>query len=247
MKKVNRFLKPLLALGLIAAISSCNSNSSTKNDVTANTADTTTTSASTAPTPPPAPEFKPFDVVEITQTVKDYSKWRPLFNADSVNRKASGMEDIVVGRNVEKNNNILVALKISDLQKAKDFAASPKLKEIMEKAGVISKPDIEFFQVIRFNPNSHEKQWVVITHKVKDFDAWLKVFDAEGSAKRASDGLVDVVLGRGVEDSNLVHIVFDITDMAKAKASMNSADKKKLMMSAGVEGAPKMEFYNTAE
>src|SRR5665213_502394 len=214
MKKVNRFLKPLLALGLIAAISSCNSNSSTKNDVPANTADTTTTSASAEPTPPPAPEFKPFDVVEITQTVKDYSKWRPFFNADSVNRKASGMEDIVVGRNVEKSNNILVALKISDLQKAKDFAASPKLKEIMEKAGVISKPDIEFFQVIRFNPNSHEKQWVVITHKVKDFDAWLKVFDAEGSAKRASDGLVDVVLGRGVEDSNLVHIVFDITDMA---------------------------------
>src|SRR6185437_14622673 len=110
-----------------------------------------------------------------------------------------------------------------------------------------SKPDLEFFKVIRFNPNSHEKQWVVITHKVKDFDAWQKVFDTEGSAIRASDGLVDVVLARGIEDSNLVQIVFDITDMAKAKASMNSADKKKLMMSAGVEGAPKIEYFNTAE
>lgn len=141
----------------------------------------------------------------------------------------------------------MMAYNVTDMQKAKDFGNSPKLKEAMQKAGVISKPDIEFFKVIRFNSNSHEKQWVVITHKVKDFDAWLKVFDAEGSAKRASDGLVDVVLARGVEDSNLVHIVFDITDMAKARASMNSAEKKKLMMSAGVEGTPKIEFYKEPE
>ncbi|HET7118201.1 MAG TPA: hypothetical protein VFI29_17015 [Hanamia sp.] len=247
MKKVNRFLKPLLALGLIAAISSCNSNSSTKNDVPANTADTTSSSSSVAPTPPAAPEFQPFTVAEITHTVKDYAKWRPIFDADSNNRKANGLETIVVGREIDHPNNIMTAYTVSDMQKAKDFGNSPSLKEKMKAAGVISKPDLEFFKVIRFNPNSHEKQWVVITHKVKDFDAWLKVFDAEGSAKRASDGLVDVVLARGVEDSNLVHIVFDITDMAKAKASMNSADKKKLMMSAGVEGTPKIEYFNTAE
>ena len=247
MKKFKKALKPLLLLGLIAAISSCNSNSSTKNDVPANTADTTTTSASTAPTPPAAPEFQPFTIAEITHTVKDYAKWRPMFDTDSNNRKANGLETIVVGREIEHPNNIMTAYTVSDMQKAKDFGNNPNLKEKMKAAGVISKPDIEFFKVIRFNPNSHQKQWVVITHKVKDFDAWLKVFDAEGSAKRNSDGLVDVVLARGVEDSNLVHIVFDITDMAKAKASMNSAEKKKLMMSAGVEGTPKIEFYKTAE
>ena len=248
MKKCNKFLKPLLALGLIATISSCNSNSSTKNDAKASIADTTSASAPAAPTPPPAaPEFKPFTVAEITHTVKDYAKWRPVFDADSNNRKANGLETIVVGREIDRPNNIMTAYTVTDMQKAKDFANSPNLKEKMKAAGVISKPDIEFFEVIRYNPNSHEKQWVAITHKVKDFDAWLKVFDAEGSAKRASDGLVDVVVARGVQDSNLVHIVFDITDMAKAKASMNSAEKKKLMMSAGVEGTPKIEYYKEAE
>lgn len=247
MKKVNKFLRPLLALGLIAAISSCNSNSSTKNAVPANSADTATTTASAEATPPPAPEFKPFTVAEITHTVKDYAKWRPFFDTDSNNRKANGLETIVVGREIDHPNNIMTAYTVSDMQKAKDFGNSPDLKEKMKTAGVISKPDIEFFKVIRFNPNSHEKQWVVITHKVKDFNAWLKVFDAEGSAKRASDGLVDVVLARGVEDSNLVHLVFDITDMIKARASMNSVEKKKLMMSAGVEGTPKIEYYKDAE
>jgi len=35
--------------------------------------------------------------------------------------------------------------------------------------------------------------------------------------------------------------------MAKAKAAIFSDEKKKIMMSAGVVGAPKIEFYTTAE
>jgi hypothetical protein len=246
MKKFKKILKHLMLFALIAAISSCNNSSQKKEEAPVMSTDTTAASSEKTPATT-APEFKPFTVAEITHTIKDYAKWRPFFDADSNNRKANGLETIVVGREIDHPNNTMTAYTVTDMQKAADFGKSAMLKEAMQKAGVISKPDIAFFKVIRFNPNSHEKQWVVITHNVKDFDAWLKVFDAEGSAKRASDGLVDVVLARGVEDSNLVHIVFDITDMAKARASMNSAEKKKLMMSAGVEGTPKIEFYKDAE
>jgi hypothetical protein len=117
----------------------------------------------------------------------------------------------------------------------------------MDKAGVNSKPSTVFYRVIRFDQTQNEKQWVLVTHKVKDFDAWVKVFDTEGTAKRAEEGLYDVVLARGIDDPNLVHLVFDIKDMAKAKASILSEEKKKLMMSAGVEGTPKIEFYSTAD
>ena len=238
------FLKLMLTICLATALSSCGSNADKKEEP-AKTADTT---ATTAPAAAPVPAaFTPFDVVEITHTVKDYSKWRPLFNADSTARKASGLEDLVVGRGLEKNNNIMVVLKASDVQKAKAFGADPRLKAAMDKAGVISKPDVELFHVIRFNPDSKEKDWVVITHKVKDFSAWVKVFDAEGTATRATFGLVDVALARGIDDSTQVHIVFDIKDMAKAKARMNDPALKKLMTDAGVVGAPKIEFYSTAE
>jgi hypothetical protein len=238
---MKKFLTPLLTVCLVTALFSC-SNSTEKKDDSAKTADTTAT------TTPPAPAaFVPFDVVEITHTVKDYAKWRPLFNSDSTARKASGLEDIVVGRGLEKNNDIIVVLKASDIQKAKAFGADPRLKTVMEKGGVISKPGMELFHVIRFNPDSKEKQWVTITHKVKDFDAWVKVFDAEGTATRASFGLADVVLARGIEDSSIVHIVFDIKDMVKAKARMNDPALKKLMTDGGVIGAPKIEFYSDAE
>lgn len=238
---MKKFLAPLLSLCFAAALFSCGSSDEKKDD-SAKTADTT---ATVAPTTPPA--FTPFDVVEINHMVKDYAKWRPLFNADSTARKASGLEDIVVGRGLEKNNDILVVLKASDVQKAKAFGADPRLKAAMDKGGVISKPDIKLFHVIRYNPNSKEKQWVIVTHQVKDFDAWLKVFDAEGTATRASYGLVDVALARGIDDSSMVHIVFDITDMTKAKARLKDPALKKLMTDGGVIGAPKIEFYTDAE
>ena len=240
---MKKFVNLMLTTCLVTAFFSCGNNAEKKEEP-AKAADTTATTA----TPAPAPAaFTPFDVVEITHTVKDYAKWRPAFNSDSPARKASGLEDLVVGRGLEKDNNIMVVLKTSDVQKAKAFGADPRLKTAMEKGGVISKPDMQLFHVIRFNPDSKEKNWVVITHKVKDFDAWVKVFDSEGTATRATFGLVDVALARGIDDSTLVHIVFDIKDMTKAKARMSDPALKKLMTDAGVVGAPKIEFYSTAE
>ena len=235
-------LQPLLAICIGMVLLSCNNSTEATKEEPKKTADSTAAAAA-----PVADAFQPFDVMEISHTVKDYSKWRPAFDADAVNRKANGMEDIVVGRGIDNPNNVLIAVKAADLEKAKSFSADPKLKETMQKAGVVSKPGFQLFHLIRFNPDAKEKQWVIITHRVKDFDAWLKAFDEEGKTQRASEGMVDAALGRGVDDPNIVHIVLDITDMSKAKAALVSDAKKKLMMSAGVEGKPVIEFYQTAE
>ena len=246
MTRIKSILQLLPAFVIAATLVSCGGSANKSTGDTTKMADTTK-KADTAKKAMRSAMTAPFDVVDIIHDVKDYSKWRPVFNADSVNRKAAGLEDLVVGRGADKPNRILIVLKVSDMAKGKAFAADPKLKETMDKGGVISKPERAYYHVIRANTESHEKQWVVINHKVKDFDAWLKVFDGEGKAKRAGEGLVDVVLARGVDDPNMVHIVFDVTDMAKAKAAMFSDEKKKLMESAGVIGKPSIEFYTSAE
>ena len=248
MRKNHLAIKLFSMAGISALLFSCNGDTkeTTKTD-SEKTADTTATMQA-APTPTMEHSLTaPFDVAVMTHAVKDYAAWRPVFNADSTSQKASGMETLVVATEMDKPNNVYMAFKISDVAKAKAMVADPKLKETMGKAGVTSKPEVEYLHVIRFNSESKEKKWVTIAHKVKDFDAWVKVYDSEGTAKRASEGMVDVVLGRGIDDPNLVYIVFDITDMAKAKAALASEEKKKLMASAGVEGMPKIAFYNTAE
>jgi hypothetical protein len=83
----------------------------------------------------------------------------------------------------------------------------------------------------------------IIKHIFSIFICIRKVFDSEGTAARAVYGLSDAVLAQAVGDSNTVHIVFDITDMAKAKARMNDPALKKLMTDAGVIGAPRIVFY----
>ncbi len=242
---MKKMWKPLAAALLAAAILSCNNGQEAPKEDAAKPVDSA--KAAVKVDTPAAPAFKPFYVVEIVHTVKDYAKWRPAFNTDSTIRKAAGLTDMVVGRNDANPNSLMVVLDAADTAKAKAFGSDPRLKDIMAKAGVVSKPDMQMFQVIRFDAGSNEKHWVTVTHKVKDFDAWLKVFDGEGAAARKEQGLIDVALARGANDPNLVQIVFDIKDMAKAKAAITSEEKKKLMASAGVEGKPTITFYTTGE
>ncbi len=201
--------------------------------------------------PPTAPAAAPadsgMDVMEINHRVNDYAAWKKGFDLDSNARKASGLEFITIGREMNDPKNVQVVLHVTDMQKAKAFAADPRLKQVMDKNGVISKPQIDYYHVMRFNPDSKEKSWVIVTHHVKDFNAWEKVFDNEGGATRAKAGMVDVVLARNLADSNTVQLVFDITDMNKAKSDISSPGKKKLMTDAGVEGVPKIIFYKQGE
>jgi hypothetical protein len=241
---LSKRLNLLLMSGLVVAFFSCNSSADQKADA-AKPADSPAVAATS--TPPPPPPFKPFDVVEISHKVKDYAKWLPGFQADSSNRKAAGLDFIALGRKIGDSNNVLIALQVNDMAKGKAFAADPRLADVMKKNGVISKPDIAYYHVEWINMNSHEKQWVLVTHKVKDYAAWKKAFDADGAEKRKSFGLIDVVISRSLADSNTVHLVFDVSDMAKAKARMNDPELKKIMTDAGVVGAPKVEWYNSAD
>lgn len=77
----------------------------------------------------------------------------------------------------------------------------------------------------------------IITHKVADFAKWLPVYEAHDSA-RLANGLHNYVIGRGVQDSNMVMVVLKADDVAKAKAFSKDPGLKQAMQKAGVKGAP---------
>ncbi|MBK9014396.1 MAG: hypothetical protein IPM82_10065 [Saprospiraceae bacterium] len=189
-----------------------------------------------------------FAAMTVKHTVADFAKWKPVFDAHAQARTDAGLTIISVLQDKTNPNIVLVSTKASDLQKARDFSSSPVLKEAMQKSGVTSAPEVAFYNVLRFDEAAAtSKDRLLITHRVKDFDAWLKVFDGEGGATRASNGVVDRALGRGVDDPNMVLLAFVVTDMAKAQARVASEDLKKVMMDAGVEGPPQINFYTVAQ
>lgn len=236
MKKLNL----LFVLSISLGIASCNKSS--EKTATAETKDTITT---IAVEPAEASPTLPMDVVTIYHTVKDYDKWRVGFDADALDRNASGLSFVAVERSADKPNDVKIVLAPSDMAKAKAFVADPRLKNVMDKLGVTTKPVVNFWSIIRFSPEKRVPGGVLqeFTLKVKDFDTWVKVYDSEGTATRAVNGWEDIVLGRGKDDPNMVHIVFGVTDMTKAKARSASPEFKKLMEQAGVIEA-KFTFYN---
>jgi hypothetical protein len=193
--------------------------------------------------PPDGMMSLPFNVVVIKHSVADFNVWKPFFDADSTNRNAAGLHIIGMARGIENENEVEIPFMIDNVQKAKAFTTNPDLKEVMQKGGVTSVPSILFIKVLRMSEAIQKPgDYAEVTLKVKDFDSWIKVFDGEGAEMRAKDGLQDGVLARGIDDPQLVYLVFKITDLEQAKAAMNDPARKKLMQKSGVMGEPEIYF-----
>jgi hypothetical protein len=163
-------------------------------------------------------------------------------------RHAAGLTNYILGRGAGKDSNtVVVMLKAENMTKAKEFASSTDLKDAMQKAGIIGTPSINYINVV-MNDDSHIPQTdrLMVTHKVKDWDAWKKEFDDHKQA-RMDAGLIDRGLGYTSGDSHNVTIVFAVTDMAKAKAFIASKDLKDKMTKAGVDGPPAFFFYTIVQ
>jgi quinol monooxygenase YgiN len=236
-------LSGIFAISMVVLLFSC-SNEPAKEE----TKSGDTTAAATVPPAEVKPVFTPFKVAMIQHRVKNFEKWEEgYFSHDSV-RKAYGISHWMIGRDLKDSNLVYIVDKMEDLAKAKTFSTLPNLKEAMKKAGVISVPGFSYAEVIRSDDSPTEStDRLGVAHHVKDFAAWLKVFDAEGPATRAANGLIDRSLARSLVDSNMVYIIFAVSDIAKAKARVTSPELKKIMTDAGVDSPPTTRWYRVVK
>lgn len=82
---------------------------------------------------------------------------------------------------------------------------------------------------------------LTVKHKVSNFAKWKASYDAHDSMRLAG-GMHNYVIGRGVEDSNMVFVAVRADDMAKAKAFTTDATLKAAMQKGGVTGKPSFSF-----
>jgi hypothetical protein len=83
-----------------------------------------------------------------------------------------------------------------------------------------------------------------VVHTVADYDKWLAGFESVDSMKLAH-GLHNYVVGRNVDNPNLLLVATKADDVAKAKAFGQSEDLKKGMKEHGVTGKPMMSYMTT--
>ena len=82
----------------------------------------------------------------IRLKVKDYSEWRPGFDRHTKAQKSAGLTNPRVFRSSDDKNEVVILFDTDDTKRAKDFVASPDLKEAMAKAGVANSPTFYFLE-----------------------------------------------------------------------------------------------------
>ena len=85
---------------------------------------------------------------------------------------------------------------------------------------------------------------MIVTHKVFDFAKWKVSYD-EHDSMRLANGIHSFVIGRGLQDPDMVLVAVKADDMEKAKAFAKDPSLKKAMQKGGVTGTPTISFVTT--
>ena len=74
----------------------------------------------------------------------DYATWKQAYDDFDSERAGFGVTGHAVFQEVDHPNDITITHDFSTIEEARVFVGSPRLKEVMDAAGVAGEPDIWF-------------------------------------------------------------------------------------------------------
>ncbi len=80
--------------------------------------------------------------VFLRHRVKNYPKWKKVFEGFLPQRQAGGEISYIVGHVAKKKKNLCLIFQWDSAANAAKFLKSKELKAAMEDAGIIEKPDV---------------------------------------------------------------------------------------------------------
>jgi hypothetical protein len=80
----------------------------------------------------------------IRHKVKDFSEWKHAFDGHQPKRAEAGLTEKHVLRGAQDPNEVVVLFEARDFNRATAFTESADLRDAMQKAGVLGKPDVYF-------------------------------------------------------------------------------------------------------
>jgi heme-degrading monooxygenase HmoA len=82
----------------------------------------------------------------VRHRVKDYAQWKNAFEEHADVRKMAGSKGGRLFRERKNQNDVAVLFEWDDMAKARIFFESDDLRRVMERAGIIDRPEI-FYEV----------------------------------------------------------------------------------------------------
>ncbi len=78
----------------------------------------------------------------VQHHVRDFDQWKPEFDDHEKVRRQHGGQGHELYRNVDDPNALVVVNTFETVEGARAFMTDPSLKEVMDRAGVDSEPNI---------------------------------------------------------------------------------------------------------
>lgn len=80
----------------------------------------------------------------IRHTVSDFTAWKTGYEAHGPARATAGLNEKHLLQDADNPNQVTIIFEADDLKRAEEFSSSDDLREVMQKVGVLGKPDIYF-------------------------------------------------------------------------------------------------------
>ena len=87
---------------------------------------------------------------------------------------------------------------------------------------------------------------IVILHRVRNYDAWRKVYKEVAPMQKAG-GVIKESVYQAKGDPQNVLVLHSFATMAEAEKFVASPDLRAAMDRAGVDGPPRIEFFEEAK
>ncbi|MBL8613091.1 MAG: hypothetical protein JNL38_37470 [Myxococcales bacterium] len=115
----------------------------------------------------------------------------------------------------------------------------------MQRAGVVGAPTITMAVAVEdLTVRDRALAGAFVRHRVADFDAWKRGFDARAGA-RAKGGVVGHAIARVKDDPADVIVLLQADDMDALRRFTTSDELRRAMTSLGVRGEPRITLATT--
>jgi hypothetical protein len=83
-------------------------------------------------------------VMLVRHRVADFGRWKAAFDSMAPTRAEHNWLGAEILRDATDPNVVTIINRVKDIDSAKRYGGSPKLREAMESGGVLTPPDISF-------------------------------------------------------------------------------------------------------
>lgn len=178
--------------------------------------------------------------VIIQHSIADFDTWNTAYKKDKKRRKKSGIKEKLLLRGADDPNFITVVFELNNIESAQTFFADPHSAELMEAAGVISKPSFRYFKVGSSGIPEGD-YFLLVQHTVKDYNFWKQEFDKHKNV-RSEYHMSLTALGKDLENPLNVVAIFNSIKLDNITSFLEKSDLKEAMKHAGITSAPTQDI-----